>query len=93
MSKRRPADTALRVLRESYARNGYLRTAPPRQSGTHRGYELRFTASTVEERDTIVECLEAIGFDPGRPFAKANAWRVPVYGKAKVDALATLLRP
>lgn len=88
-----PRATALRALRRAFAKNGYLRSAPDRRhSSTHRGYELRFSALSAEERDAIVAHLRALGVEPGRPFAKGPAWRIPIYGKAQVETLAALLR-
>ncbi len=93
VAKTPPRAAALRALRRAYAKNGYLRSAPDRRhSNTHRGYELRFSALSIEEMDAIVGHLRALGVEPGRPFAKGSNWRIPIYGKTQVEGLIALLR-
>lgn len=72
---------------------GYLRTPPPAGSrepdvpGSHRGYEVRFMAHSLEECQKIVRLLKACHIKPGKPFGKGRHWRVPVYGRTLFFAL------
>jgi len=79
---------ALRKLREHFERNGYVRSPrDPDDSNSHRGYELRFSALDEAERDRIVRLLRRAGFEPGKPFTKGPAWRIPMYGRQQVAEL------
>ena len=87
-------ESALVFLAGAYARNGHTRTAADREvnPGTHRGYEIRFSALNAAARDEIVKALRDAGFAPGRPFAKGPAWRIPVYGRDAVRRLRAEMR-
>ena len=87
-------DGALVFLAGAYSRNGHTRTPADREvnPGTHRGYEIRFSALNAAEREEIVKALRDAGFAPGRPFAKGPAWRIPVYGRDAVRRLRAVMR-
>lgn len=79
-------------LRASFRKAGVIRT--PRvlsPSTTHRGYEIRFSALSPEERDRIIELLLILDFTPGAPFAKGRGFRIPVYGLEQTLRLSALL--
>ena len=86
-----PAD-AIRYLQDQYARSGYVRTPPQMDDpGTHRGYELRFTADSRQHCEVIAAALDTLGVLAGKPFIKGRLYRVPVYGREQVFDLCRLL--
>jgi len=50
-----------------------------------KGYEVRLTAKTKEELDTMRHSLQQCGFKPGKPYKKHLRFAQPVYGKIAVE--------
>ena len=85
-------------LAELFRRNGYTR----RQNQARlvkegylrykKGYEVRLTAKSEAELDTIRRLLREAGFRAGHPFAKGRRFRQPVYGREAVRRLLGMVR-
>lgn len=95
MAKRKPAP--IPSLAKLFQRNGYIRRHDPKRrkkekAGYHKGDEVRFTAESRQELAHIRRLLRQAGFTPGRPFTKGTQYRLPVYGREKVQKLLKLLR-
>ncbi|MCC7291952.1 MAG: hypothetical protein IT449_07825 [Phycisphaerales bacterium] len=78
------AELAKRFRLNGYVRrpNAELRAEAP--DHYKKGYEIRLVADSQVELREVRRLLRAAGFEPGRPFAKSNQWRQPVYGRAAV---------
>ena len=77
-------------LVEFYRRNGYMRvpnkTRRKEESRTYKmGYEIRLVAQTKRELALMRRLLRSVGLTPGKPFAKSNQWRQPIYGKSAME--------
>ncbi len=81
---------AVEALAQCFLRNGYVRVPDAErlsEEGAQRykkGYEVRLVASSAEELRLIRRQLRAAGFEPGRPFRKAQQYRQPLYGREVV---------
>ena len=75
-------------LARLFWRNGYVRWQDPERSTDtqvyKKGNEVRLVADTKQELAHIRRLLRAAGFEPGRPFAKGNQFRQPIYRKEAV---------
>lgn len=56
-----------------------------------KGYEIRLPVSTTEEKLTLLEALELLGFRAGKPYPKHRQFIIPIYGKQQVEKFADLL--
>ncbi|HRQ66831.1 MAG TPA: LAGLIDADG family homing endonuclease [Xanthomonadaceae bacterium] len=80
-----------------FERNGYVRlqnTARLSAEGAQRykkGNEVRLTANSEAELVQIQELLSVLGFTPGRPFAKGNQFRIPIYGREQISRFLALV--
>jgi hypothetical protein len=79
-----------------FHRNGYVRLPNlKRRAATPRaykkGYEVRLVAGTMAELRTIRRLLREAGFKPNRPFAKAQQWAQPLYGREAVSRFLALV--
>ena len=78
-----------------FLRNGYVRRQDPKRYKAQgyrlykKGFEIRLMANSRTELRQIRSLLRALGFKPGRPFAKNSRMCQPVYGR---EALADFLR-
>jgi hypothetical protein len=84
-------------LRELFRRNGYVRMQDPDRVETggreyKKGDEVRLVADSRSELAEIRRLLKAAGFKLGRPFAKANQFRQPLYGRDQVARFVALMR-
>ena len=84
-------------LREFFHRNGYVRLQNPSlvEPGGRvykKGDEVRLVADTKTELAEIRRLLKAGGFKAGRPFAKGNQFRQPMYGWEQVKRFLALMR-
>ncbi len=93
-AKRRPTTPPSKddaaALGGLYRRNGYVR----RQSAERlardgyafykKGDEVRLTAQSREELESIRDLLIRAGFVPGTPFVKGRQYRQPIYGREAV---------
>jgi hypothetical protein len=84
-------------LRELFQRNGYVRLQDPDrvEAGGReykKGDEVRLVADSRAELMEIRRLLTAAGFKLGRPFAKANQFRQPLYGRDQVARFVSLMR-
>jgi hypothetical protein len=83
---------ALRKLKKAFGDGGYARVpnADRRRAEKTRykkGWEVRIVTS--QEKIAALEALiQEAGFRPGRPFAKARQWVLPVYGRDAVRRIA-----
>ncbi|MBX9626921.1 MAG: hypothetical protein K2X82_24180 [Gemmataceae bacterium] len=96
MAELAPTPEVVEQLTESFRRNGYVRWPnQDRRAATPRaykkGYEVRLVADSVAELRTLRRLLRAAGFEPGRPFSKANQWRQPLYGRQPVTRFLGLV--
>ncbi|RMH01472.1 MAG: hypothetical protein D6702_11200 [Planctomycetota bacterium] len=89
---------AERRLAALYRRNGCIRLPNRercREEGPARykkGYEVRLTANDRAELKEIPRLLELAGYRAGKPHAKGNRWRIPVYGREAVDRFLAMVR-
>lgn len=87
----------LKQLAAFYHRNGYIRRQRADRLGAEgygaykKGDEVRLNARSLAELRTIRRLLKLSGFTPGRPFAKANQWCQPVYGRAALIRFLELI--
>lgn len=97
MAVQRKANPAVQQLAEFFRRNGYVRPpkekrdAAPGRGEFRRGYEFRLTAQSKTELRLIRRLLRQAGFAPGRPFAKGNQFRQPVYGREELERFLKLI--
>ena len=56
-----------------------------------KGYEIRFVATDEAEIEQIEDMLSALDIRSGSPFAKANQWIVPVYGREQVEEILEMV--
>ena len=86
----RPSPESIRELGRLFRRNGYVRRQSPKRLardgylGYKKGDEVRLTAQDQQELEAIRELLRRAGFRPGRPFAKGQQYRLPIYGREAV---------
>jgi hypothetical protein len=83
-------------LRALFVRNGYVRRQNRERlaegADTYKkGDEIRLVADTRAEVMEIRRLLRQAGFRPGRPFAKANQYRQPLYGREAVKRFLELI--
>jgi hypothetical protein len=89
---------ALKKLRESYRKNGYVRRqnmARVKKVGWrryHKGEEVRLVASSRTELQLLRRLLRTAGFEPAKPFAKGRQFRQPIYGRDEVARFLKLMR-
>ena len=98
MSNRTPSNRRhLLSLRELFKQCGWKQNPPnPKERSrkkaiSKRGYEIRFSVMPSELRE-VVRLLAASGFKCGKPHAKGNRMRVPLYGKEQVARFETLIK-
>jgi hypothetical protein len=77
--------TAKAFLREHFRVRGYLKRKKTSRT-SHGSYELRFSTSAPGERAKVLEAMKALGFKPGRTFAKHSQSILPYYGAEVVTA-------
>jgi len=87
---------AVRRLTEYYYRNGYVRRPNLERRKTdlqnyRKGYEVRLVADSLKELSAIRRLLKTVEIKPGSPFAKANQWRQPIYGRETVARFLELV--
>ena len=88
---------AVKLLREFYRRNGYVRRQNPvrvAEEGPRRyrkGEEVRLVANSAAELRLVRQLLRQVGFTPGRPFVKGRQYRLPVYGRQSVARFMELI--
>ena len=87
---------AIAKLAAYYRRNGYIRKINPvrrRAEGDDykKGDEVRLVAESYQELLLIRRLLKRVDFRPGRPFRKANQWRLPLYGVRTVKRFLSLI--
>ncbi len=85
------AELAKRFRLNGYVRrpDAHLRAEAP--DTYKKGYEIRLVADSQVELREVRRLLRAAGFEPGRPFAKSNQWRQPVYGRLAVTRFLQLV--
>lgn len=50
-----------------------------------KGWEIRFSVTSVAQRRDVVKALKNLGLKPGKPYRKSDRmWIVPVYGQEAV---------
>ncbi|MGL4421927.1 MAG: hypothetical protein ACRCZF_14770, partial [Gemmataceae bacterium] len=92
-----PQPEVISQLAALFRRNGYVRRQKTDRlvddgyRKYKKGDEVRLTAVSVEELELIRQLLSAAGFDPGRAFAKAQQWNLPIYGRSEVARFLTLI--
>ncbi len=84
-------------LRAYFVRNGYVRVqnpdlVEPGGRAYKKGDEARLVAANRAELAEIRRLLKEAGFRIGRPFAKANQFRQPIYGRDQVARFISLMR-
>ncbi len=88
---------AIVALARFFARNGYVRRQNPRRLAREgylrykKGDEVRLTAESQQELARIQQLLRQAGFKPGRPFAKGQQYRQPIYGRGAVERFLRLV--
>ncbi len=83
-------------LRVYFVRNGYVRVqnpdlVEPGGRAYKKGDEARLVAANRAELAEIRRLLKEAGFKIGRPFAKANQFRQPIYGRDQVARFISLM--
>ena len=84
-------------LANVFSRKGYVRRQNPIRLATasyrtyKKGDEVRLVANSRAELRAIRGLLRRAGFKAGRPFAKGNQWRQPVYGRKEVARFLALI--
>jgi hypothetical protein len=53
-----------------------------------KGWEVRFVVDSQKDVAGVKKALASLGFNAGKPFAKASRIAVPVYGRAVVEFCA-----
>lgn len=97
MPQSSPSKKVIADLSALFRRNGYVRRPNPDRRAAEpreykKGYEVRLVADSKAELKEIKRLLLAAGLEPGRPFAKANQWRQPLYGREAVSKFLDLIR-
>jgi len=90
-------DSPEQKLVRSFDRNGCLRVPNIERrradSRTYKmGYEIRLAAFTRRELMELRSTIRAAGMKPGKPFAKANRWIQPIYGRQAAEQFVAWLR-
>jgi len=84
-------------LAQWFRSSGYVRRQNRRRlaedgyAGYKKGDEVRLVANSLPELQVIRRLLRQAGFKPGRPFAHANQWRQPLYGRDNVARFLALV--
>lgn len=91
-----PPGAAEAHLVRLFRRNGYVRRFDPERrkaerSDYRKGDEVRLVANVPGEVALIRRWLQEAGFEPGRPFAKARQFRVPLYGREAVSRFLAMV--
>lgn len=90
-----PSSTA-RQLAAWFDAHGWVQSPPKKPKGkaadSRHGYEVRLTASP-REVPGLVRMLKQAGFKPGKPHAKGNRLRVPLYGREQVARFKAMIKP
>ncbi len=78
-----------------FHRNGYVRVPDKqrkkKESGSYKmGYETRFVAMSKIEVTTLIRLLKQLDFTPGKTYAKAARWCIPLYGQTALVAIQNL---
>jgi RIO-like serine/threonine protein kinase len=78
-------------LAEFFHRNGYIRQRKAQENGhvVKKTSEVRLTANSKTELQTIRKLLKEVGFEVGKPYAQSNQFRQPIYGH---DAVTRFLK-
>jgi len=85
-----PAE-ARKALRKHFKDRGYCRMPDIKRreaegSASYRkGYEVRLPCDSKAEAGRVVKMIQAVGLNPGKPFAKGSGFAVPIYGFAAVE--------
>ena len=86
----------LQRLSRLFAEHGWMHSAPdPKKRRKQpqkykRGYEARLSISP-DQLPAALRLLANAGLEPGKPYAKGNMLRVPIYGKAQIERLRSML--
>lgn len=80
---------AVRIVWAAWRRNGYLKDREPRRNAKPT-LEARISVAPGPELRSLKAALRTLGIAPGHPFAKGRQRRVPIYGRARVEALLRL---
>ncbi len=88
---------SLARLKALFGRNGYVRIQNPDRVEPggrvyKKGDEARLVAANRTELAEIRRLLKEAGFKIGRPFAKSNQFRQPIYGRDQVARFISLMR-
>ena len=72
-----------------FDRHGYVRRLNPKRRAKDgptykKGDEIRLVARTLDDVVRIARWVRRAGFEPGRPFAKAQQFVLPIYGLEEV---------
>ncbi len=86
----------VKQLADRFHASGYVRWQDAEQKKERgrkykKGNEVRLVAGTKKELAKIHRLLVKLGFRPGRPFAKDNKYRLPLYGKTAVARFLELV--
>jgi hypothetical protein len=84
---------AVKQLAEFFHRNGYVRQRAngERDPKSKKGSEIRLTANSKSELQTIRRLLRDAGFEAGKPYAQSNQFRQPIYGHTAVQRFLKLV--
>lgn len=96
MADETPSPEVVARLAAWFRRNGYVRLQKTSRMvepyGSYKkGDEVRLVAGSMAELGEMTVALRAAGFAAGKPFAKADQWRLPVYGRSEVVRFLTLI--
>jgi hypothetical protein len=87
------------TARELFERNGYVRIPDMGKrkdlsaARYKKGWEARLVLRSEAEIEEARRLVGKEGFVPGRPFAKAQQWVLPIYGKRAVEFFTTDIPP
>ncbi len=94
---RKPSASVIEQLAAFFQRNGYVRWQNTERLETEgwwgykKGDEVRLVAESKRELALIRRLLRQAGFKPGRPFAKGQQFRQPLYGRQAVSRFLELI--
>ena len=80
-----------------FHRNGYVRRLNLKRRSElgaqtyKKGDEVRLVANSTAELAVIQRLLQAAGFKLGKPFQKGQQYRQPIYGRAEVARLLSMV--
>lgn len=89
--------SALGLLKEAFARNGYVRCkslsrwVDEGSNAYKKGYEVRLIANSDVELKALHLALLKWKFTPGRAFAKTHQQALPLYGRVAVERFLLLV--